>query len=103
MLRRDPGAEFEYSNLGMGLLGTILAQRTGQTYEQLLKMQILDPLGMASTGIALKPPMRTRLAQGHTADGAPTANWDLPALAGAGTLRSTMKNTMRFLAACAGV
>jgi CubicO group peptidase (beta-lactamase class C family) len=85
-LRRDPGAEFEYSNLGMGLLGALLAHRSGQTYEQLVKTRILDPLGMASTGIALTPPMQARLAQGHTAEGAPAASWDLPALAGAGAL-----------------
>ena len=101
-LRRDPGAEFEYSNLGMGLLGLLLAHRSGQTYEQLVKTRILDPLGMASTGIALTPPMQTRLAQGHTAEGAPTANWDLPALAGAGALRSTMNDMMRFLDANLG-
>lgn len=101
-LRRDPGTEFEYSNLGMGLLGLLLAHRSGQTYEQLVKTRILDPLGMASTGIALTPPMQTRLAQGHTAEGAPTANWDLPALAGAGALRSTMNDMMRFLDANLG-
>ena len=101
-LRRDPGTEFEYSNLGMGLLSLLLAHRSGQTYEQLVKTRILDPLGMASTGIALTPPMQTRLAQGHTAEGAPTANWDLPALAGAGALRSTMNDMMRFLDANLG-
>jgi CubicO group peptidase (beta-lactamase class C family) len=101
-LRRDPGAEFEYSNLGMGLLGALLAHRSGQTYEQLVKTRILDPLGMASTGIALTPPMQARLAQGHTAEGAPAASWDLPALAGAGALRSTMNDMMRFLDANLG-
>ena len=101
-LRRDPGAEFEYSNLGMGLLGALLAHRSGQTYEQLVKTRILDPLGMKSSGIALTPPMQVRLAKGHTAEGAPTPNWDLPALAGAGALRSTMNDMMRFLAANLG-
>jgi CubicO group peptidase (beta-lactamase class C family) len=101
-LRRDPGAGFEYSNLGMGLLGALLAHRSGQTYEQLVKTRILDPLGMASTGIALTSPMQARLARGHTEEGAPTPNWDLPALAGAGALRSTMNDMMRFLAANLG-
>jgi D-alanyl-D-alanine-carboxypeptidase/D-alanyl-D-alanine-endopeptidase len=98
-LRREPGAEFEYSNLGMGLLGALLAQRAGQTYEQLVKTRILDPLGMTSTGIALTPDMQARLAKGHTAEGAPAANWDLPALAGAGALRSTMNDMLKFLGA----
>ncbi len=101
-LRRDPGAEFEYSNLGMGLLGALLAHRSGQSYEQLVKTRILDPLGMASTGIALTSPMQARLARGHTEEGAPAPNWDLPTLAGAGALRSTMNDMMRFLAANLG-
>ncbi len=101
-LRRDPGSEFEYSNLGMGLLGNLLAHRAGQTYEQLVKTRILDPLGMTSTAITLAPDVQARLAKGHTTEGAPAANWDLPTLAGAGALRSTMHDLMKFLDANLG-
>src|SRR5687768_14330253 len=36
-LTRDIGAEFEYSNLGVGLLGQALAMRAGKSYEALVK------------------------------------------------------------------
>jgi len=101
-LRREPGAEFEYSNLGMGLLGNLLANRAGQTYEQVVRARILDPLDMSVTGITLTPEMRTQLAKGHAEDGSPTANWDLPSLPGAGALRSTMNDLMKFVDANLG-
>ncbi len=101
-LPRDPGAEFEYSNLGMGLLGALLAHRAGTDYESLVRTRILDPLGMNMSGVTLSPEMQTLLAKGHAADGAPTANWDLPSLAGAGALRSTMADMLQFLDANIG-
>ncbi len=101
-LRRDPGAEFEYSNLGMGVLGNILANRAGKNYETLVKERILKPLGMDSSGITLTPAMQAALAKGHGGDGSPAQNWDLPTLAGAGALRSTMTDMLKFLAANMG-
>jgi D-alanyl-D-alanine-carboxypeptidase/D-alanyl-D-alanine-endopeptidase len=101
-LRRDPGAEFEYSNLGMGLLGNLLANRAGQTYEQLVTTRVLDPLDMQMTGITLTPEMRAYLAKGHSGPDTPAANWDLPSLAGAGALRSTMNDLMKFVDANLG-
>jgi len=43
-LTRDIGAQYEYSNLGVGLLGQALARRAGTSYEALVKERILDPL-----------------------------------------------------------
>ncbi|HLN57930.1 MAG TPA: serine hydrolase domain-containing protein, partial [Thermoanaerobaculia bacterium] len=52
-LPRDVGEEFEYSNLGVGLLGHALARKSGLSYEELAKRQILEPLGMSDTAITL--------------------------------------------------
>ena len=98
-LTRDIGERFEYSNLGLGLLGHALALRAGKTYEQLLRERILDPLDMKDTRIALSRSMRNRLAPGHDDAGVKTGNWDLPTLAGAGALRSTAADMLKFLAA----
>ena len=98
-LPRDPGARSEYSNLGMGLLGHALALRAGQSYEQLLRARICEPLQLPDTWISLDDDRRSRLATGHDADGKPVANWDLPTLAGAGAIRSTAADMLRFLAA----
>lgn len=96
---RPPGADYEYSNYAMGLLGHALALRAGTTYEAMLVSGIAEPLGMKSTRIALTPDMARRLAPGHDAAQNPAANWDIPALAGAGGIRSTGNDMVRFLAA----
>jgi CubicO group peptidase (beta-lactamase class C family) len=96
------GSEFEYSNLGAGLLGHLLAYRAGMDYESLVRTRITQPLGMPDTGIALSSFMQQRMATGHTAMLAPTANWDLPTLAGAGALRSSANDMLTFLEAFLG-
>jgi CubicO group peptidase (beta-lactamase class C family) len=101
-LPRDPGSEFEYSNLGAGLLGHVLACRAGTDYESLIRSRITQPLSMPDTGITLSSSMTQRMATGHTAMLAPTANWDLPTLAGAGALRSSANDMLTFLEAFLG-
>ena len=101
-LPRDPGSEFEYSNLGAGLLGHLLAYRAGTDYESLIGARITRPLSMPDTAITLSSSMKQRMATGHTAMLAPAANWDLPALAGAGALRSSANDMLTFLEAFLG-
>ena len=99
---RDIGAQFEYSNLGAGLLGHVLTLAAGKDYETLIESRICKPLGMNSTAIALSPELKSRLATGHNERFEPTPNWDLPTLAGAGALRSTANDLLTFLAAQLG-
>ncbi len=101
-LTRDIGAQYEYSNLAVGLLGQLLARRAGMDYEGLVKARLTDALGMAETGITLTPAMQQRLATGHSS-GVEVENWDIPTLAGAGALRSTAHDMLRFLAANMGL
>jgi len=98
-LPRDIGAQYEYSNLGMGLLGHVLGLRLGKSYFDAIEERILQPLGMRETRIDLSPSLRARLAPGHNAGGSAVPNWDIPTLAGAGALRSTVDDMLRFLAA----
>jgi CubicO group peptidase (beta-lactamase class C family) len=95
-LPRDPGAEFEYSNVGVGLLGLALARATGQSYEQLERSLVWNPLGMTHTAITLTPWMQQHLVPGHDEQGNVVPNWDLDALAGAGAIRSTMIDMLKF-------
>ena len=98
-LPRDVGATYEYSNLGMGLLGHALALKAGTSYENLVNRRLLTPLGMRETAITLSPALRSRLAPGHDGEGNVVPNWDLPTLAGAGALRSTALDMLMYLAA----
>jgi CubicO group peptidase (beta-lactamase class C family) len=101
-LTRDIGSQYEYSNLGGGLLGHVLARRGGMDYEALVRSRIFEPLGMNSTGIALARDMKARLAGGHNEALEAAASWDLPTLAGAGALKSTANDLLAFLAANLG-
>lgn len=102
-LRRLPGTEYEYSNLGTGLLGHALALRGRKPYEALVLERVCEPCGMKSTRITLDDKMKRRLAPGHDADGEPASNWDLNVLEGAGALRSTANDMLRFASANLGL
>jgi len=101
-LTRDIGAQYEYSNLGVGLLGHVLTLRAHLSYEAMVKSRILDPLGMNSTRVTLTPAMKARLAVGHGPGMSVVPNWDIAALAGAGALRSSANDILTFLAANLG-
>lgn len=98
-LPRDPGESFEYSNLGVGLLGHALALRAGTTFEALLQERVLTPMGMNHTAITPTPGMRPRQVRGHDRGGYPWPDFDWLTLHGAGALRSTVNDMLSFAAA----
>ena len=102
-LDRDIGDTVEYSNVGYGLLGHALAVREGTDFETLIVEGILEPLQMPDTAVELTPALRERLAPGHDGRLRPAANWDLPVLAGAGAIRSTVNDLLTFLEANLGL
>ncbi|QKZ11744.1 serine hydrolase [Spirosoma sp. KUDC1026] len=95
-----PGTTYDYSNLGMGLLGTILSRRTGKLYEQLLTEVIAKPLGLSNTLITL--PVSKHLAQGYDQSGKAVHSWEFKALTGAGGIRSTTDDLLLYLQANLG-
>lgn len=95
-LRRDPGERYEYSNIGMGLLGHVLGLRAGKPYDVLLRERVLEPLGMRETFIVVPNDEVARFAVPHDADLEEASPWDIPTLAGAGALRSTTRDMLRF-------
>jgi CubicO group peptidase (beta-lactamase class C family) len=102
-LTRDIGEKYEYSNLGVGLLGHILALKAGMDYETLVRTRICTPLKMKSTVITISPRLRSRLAKGYDSKGDPISNWDLPTLAGAGALRSSINDMLIYAEANLGL
>jgi CubicO group peptidase (beta-lactamase class C family) len=97
-LRRAPG-EYEYSNLGMGLLGHVLTLKAGESYEQLLLERVCEPLGMRDTRPHPSADMLARLAPPYDEHLWRVENWDLTTLAGAGGIRSTVHDMLIFIRA----
>jgi CubicO group peptidase (beta-lactamase class C family) len=102
-LTRGIGEKYEYSNLGVGLLGHALALKAGLGYEELVRRRVLEPLGMTDTAMTLSERLKARLAPGHGPNLSPVKNWGFDALAGAGALRSTARDMLKFLSAAAGL
>lgn len=101
-LRRDPGAYYEYSNLGYGLLGHALARAAGTTYRALLQQRILDPLGMDMTGYALDGELAEWMTRGHSRGSVVPYWFGTEAIDGAGGLRSNAEDMLKYLKANAG-
>jgi CubicO group peptidase (beta-lactamase class C family) len=103
----DVGTKWAYSNVDAGVLGLALAHRAGMTYNALLESRITRPLQMTSTGLpAGNGPaaaghdvdLASRMAIGHDAAFEPAPRWNVPALAGAGSLVSSVNDMLTFLA-----
>ena len=88
-----------YSNLGVGILGNVLAWKFDRSYEEAIVEEICRPLGLKDTRITLTEEQQARLALGYLEDGKLTPHWDLPTFAGAGALRSTANDLLTFLEA----
>lgn len=96
---RDPGSRFEYSNLGVSLLGIALANRAGMDYPMLVRTRITDPLGLGSTAINLSPEVRKRLATGHSYSLHSAPELSFKNFGAAGSIRSTANDLLTFLSA----
>lgn len=103
-LTREPGSKVEYSTFGIGLLGHILTLKSNMSsFDELLKHNILDVLGMNDTGFTLSDGLKSRLAVGHfNGEELPTMNWSSP-IAPGGALHSTVKDMLKFLSANMGL
>ncbi|SDB50130.1 CubicO group peptidase, beta-lactamase class C family [Flavobacteriaceae bacterium MAR_2010_188] len=101
-LIRDIGSKYEYSNYAAGLLGHVLASKLKMTYEELMVEVIAKPLGMENTRVVFTPQMKKNLAMGHN-NGLEVENWDLPTVAGAGAIRSTAVDMLKYLATNMGL
>jgi D-alanyl-D-alanine-carboxypeptidase/D-alanyl-D-alanine-endopeptidase len=98
-----PGSEYQYSNTGYALLGHVITGISGKDFETTVKEKICTPLKMTSTVIELTPSIKSNMATGHSEYGKPVANWEFPALAANGALRSNMNDMLKFAAANLGL
>lgn len=99
---RAPGEKWAYSNLGVFLLGRLLAHRAGMDYETLLKARVLSPLGMRDTAITLTPEQARRLAPGHDRYLQPVRTWEMTVMQGSGSLRSSIADLLTWVGAYLG-
>ena len=101
-LEYAPGEARSYSNLGVALLGRLLANASGVDYESLLTERVLNPLRMNSTSIKLSEDQRQRLVPGHDRYLQAVRTWEMATLPASGSLRSTANDMLNLVAAYLG-
>jgi CubicO group peptidase (beta-lactamase class C family) len=101
-----PGTRYSYSNAGYQLLAYLIERISGQRYEDFLRENIFEPLGMRESGSASHAPIIPSLASGYVNEpgGAPlnAPFIDLSNGMGAGSLYSTVGDLHRWMRALFG-
>ena len=101
-LTHEIGSQNEYSNLGMALLGNLLAHVAGMDYNTLLRTRVLEPLGMTGASLTVNDSNRSMIATGHN-DGDPVSNWELNCMSPAGALKVSAEEMVRYVSAQMGL
>lgn len=100
---REPGVRYEYSNLGVALLGQILARRAGTDYETLVRTRITGPLRMADTTVRRAGGDMRRQATPHDEFLRRVTPWEGGVMVAAGGLRSDADDMLTYLGAHIGL
>jgi CubicO group peptidase (beta-lactamase class C family) len=95
-LNSKPGDQYLYSNLGVGLLGSILETISSLPFNQMVHDIITQPLNMQSTSQFLNPLLLPRFLAEYNAGGQATPAWDFDVLAPCGALRSTLSDLLIY-------
>ncbi|MGW4064693.1 serine hydrolase [Amycolatopsis sp. NPDC004747] len=95
------GATLSYCNSGFVLLGRVIEQLTGQTWDAALRERLFTPLGLTHTGTLPEEALLHRAAMGHVAAGdgtpQPAPAWTLPRSAGpAGLITASAADVLAF-------
>jgi CubicO group peptidase (beta-lactamase class C family) len=98
-LEFEPGKRFAYNNSGYFLLGLVIERVTGKKYDQVVREQIFEPLGMKDSGYDTPDVVIPHRASGYGRRGgmvvnAPYLDMMLPYSAGA--LYSTVEDLLKW-------
>jgi CubicO group peptidase (beta-lactamase class C family) len=98
----EPDSAFKYSNLAFALLGEVVSRTSGVPYDEHIRDNILNPLGMSSSDFRLTDTIRANVATGYH----PRAQEDYPDVAphpdikghiAAGQLYSTVADLAKWI------
>lgn len=95
----EPGSKYNYSNSAYFLLGVIIEEITGKSYEENLKDRILKPLDMNASGYDLSSPIIKNRASGYEKSGNGYMNaayLDMTLPYAAGSMYSTVEDLYKW-------
>ncbi|MEQ9563909.1 MAG: serine hydrolase [Woeseiaceae bacterium] len=89
--------QYDYSNLGAGLLGVVAADAAGLSFSEAMQRDVFQPMRLNDSWISVPDSARQRLAAGFS-QGADMPNWSgFDALAGAGVIVSSVNDLLDFI------
>jgi|GEM_PF-4072408 len=96
---RTPGVVSVYSDYGLALAGHVIERASGQSYQQYLRKNILDPLGMSSSGTVLTPERSLKFAMPNASlqNNFPPMDFNYSNFAPATELHSTVNDMSKFM------
>lgn len=100
-LESAPGEKYEYSNEGFDILGDIIAKSSKSAYEDYIKRNILEPLGMKNSTVLVSSKIPSRYFSDE--EGKININENVPfnrAFAPSSALNSNIDDMNRWMLAC---
>lgn len=97
------GTQWQYSNVGIGLVGIALQNKEHKSIFQLYKQHILNKLNMTSTNLEVYKQFEPYFAQGYKEDGKTAPHSSIGLFPAAGDLKASIQDMSKFLAVAAGL
>ncbi len=100
-VRNPPGSTYRYSNLGMALLGEVVARVSGTSWGHYVEHRLLRPLGMNRSVADPGPQAPTDLARAHLRRRLPSSRrelnyYELRSFVAVGGMVSTVADLLQF-------
>jgi CubicO group peptidase (beta-lactamase class C family) len=93
--KNNSAERYEYSNIGIAILGYVLCNIESASYESLLQKYILSKNNM-SNSTTNRAKVTGILVKGLNESGVQVPNWDLFTMAAAGAMLSTVEDLSKF-------
>jgi len=90
-----PSSKYLYANLGYGILGKVISETTGKSFNDYMTEEIFAPLGMTQTTLDISSKTKNKLAKRYDIEGnlIPFSFCDTP---GAGNVSTTIQDLIQF-------
>jgi CubicO group peptidase (beta-lactamase class C family) len=89
IVRWRPGTRMSYSNPGYAVAAYVLEQVTGQNYEDVIRREIFEPIGMNTSSFQLTEADKAALAKGYDERGGPPVPYSQIYLKPSGNLHTS--------------
>ena len=90
-----PGEKYEYSNLGFGILDYVIARTAGRPYEDFMRQEVFQKLGLTHTSVGIGPGLEKLTATRYGQDGLPIPFYDFDHR-GASAIFASAHDLVRF-------